>query len=83
LSQIQKLVASIVNNPKDVRFDDACKVAEHLGFTGKGRGGTSHHVFARPLEPLQLNFQRGQNGKIKPYHARQLIEMIEKYGDMI
>jgi hypothetical protein len=29
---------------------------------------------------MQLNFQN-RNGKIAPYQARQLIAMIEKYGD--
>lgn len=29
-----KLIAAICNNPRDVRFTDACKVAEWLGFDG-------------------------------------------------
>jgi hypothetical protein len=32
LANIVKLIAKVRNNPKDVRFDDACKIAEHLGF---------------------------------------------------
>jgi len=72
------LIQSIRNNPKDVRFQDACKVAEWLGFTAKARAGGSHHVFARPGEMTQLNFQN-RNGKIKPYQARQLIAMIDLY----
>jgi hypothetical protein len=81
LSQAKKLLATIRNNPKDVRFDDACKAAELLGFTAKGNRGTSHHVFARPGERVQLNFQRRGNGKIVPYQAHQLINMIDKYED--
>lgn len=75
-----KLIESICNNPKNVRFADACKVAEWLGFTAKARSGTSHHAFARRGEMKLLNFQNW-NGKIKPYQARQLIEMIKKYWD--
>jgi hypothetical protein len=60
-----------------VRFDDACKVARELGFTKEG-GKSSHRTFSRPKERVQLNFQN-VNGKIKPYQAKQLIEMIEKY----
>jgi hypothetical protein len=37
-------------------------------------------MFARPEEQTQLNFQE-HNGKIKIYHAKQLIQMIEKYED--
>jgi hypothetical protein len=80
LASRKKLISSIQNNPRDVRFSDACKVAEWLGFTAKAKGGTSHYVFARPGEIGQLNFQN-RGGKIKPYQARQLIDMIDRYFD--
>ncbi len=81
MSQREKLIAAIRNNPKDVRFDDACKMAEWLGFTrAKNRGGTSHRAYSRAGERIGLNFQN-VNGKIKPYQAYQLIEMIDKYED--
>jgi hypothetical protein len=35
LKQLEKLIAAIKNNPRDVRFSDACKVAEAIGFTAK------------------------------------------------
>ena len=79
MSQRDKLIAAIRNNPKDVRFEDACRVAQWLGFTSEsGRG--SHRAFARTGEPDGLNFQN-RNGKIPPYQARQLIAMIDKYED--
>lgn len=81
MSKLEKLIEAIRNNPKDVRFDDACKVAERLGFTGKGGNGTSHYAFSKPGERLILNFQENKNGKIPPYQARQLVGMIDKYED--
>ncbi len=72
-----RLLTTIRNNPKAVRFEDACKAAEHLGFIHKGGKG-SHRVFKRKGEPVQLNFQN-RRGYIPPYQARQLITMIEKY----
>lgn len=81
MSQIRKLLAALRNNPKDVRFDDACRVAEFLGFSARGNAGTSHHVFARKGEPMQLNFQKRANGRIVPYQARQLIAMMDRYED--
>jgi hypothetical protein len=78
VSQIEKLIAAVCNNPRDVRFDDACKIAIALGFVGKGGEG-SHTVFSRSGEPMGLNFQN-RNGKIPPYQAKQLIAMIEKYA---
>jgi predicted RNA binding protein YcfA (HicA-like mRNA interferase family) len=79
MTKREKLLAAIRNNPADVRFDDACKVAEWLGFTERRSGG-SHVVFTRPGERLQLNFQN-HAGKIRPYQADQLIAMIARYGD--
>lgn len=79
MTKHEKLFASIRNNPKGVRFDDACKAAEMLGFTHKGGQG-SHRAFARPGEAALLNFQN-RNGLIPPYQARQLIEMMDKYHD--
>ncbi len=73
-----KLIASILNSPKAVRFEDACKVAEWLGFIHKGGQG-SHRAFGKDGEPILLNFQN-RNGYIAPYQAKQLIEMIEKYA---
>jgi CHASE1-domain containing sensor protein len=72
-----KLLAAIRNNPKDVRFADACKAARWLGFVGRAAKG-DHHVFQRPGEATALNFQN-RKGRIKPYQARQLIEMMNKY----
>jgi hypothetical protein len=79
MSSRAKLIAQIRNNPKDVRFEDACKVAKELGFVCKGGAG-SHHAYSRSGEPTGLNFQN-HKGKIPPYQARQLIEMIDKYED--
>ena len=78
MTQREKLIASVKENPKDVRFEDACKIAEWLGFCRGGRG--SHHAYSRRGEPVGLNFQN-RGGKIPLYQAKQLIEMIEKYED--
>lgn len=74
-----KLLLSIQNNPRDVRFDDACKVAGWLGFAHNGGKG-SHRAFQRAGEAIGLNFQN-RKGKIPTYQAKQLIAMIEKYGE--
>jgi len=74
-----KLLAAIVANPVNVRFKDACRAAELLGFERKGGAG-SHCTFVRKGEPDLLNFQNRQ-GQLPPYQARQLVAMIEKYGE--
>ena len=77
MTRREKLLAEIRNNPKGVRFVDACKAAETIGFVRSGGKG-SHTVYARAGEPNILNFQN-RDGQIPPYQARQLIEMLDKY----
>jgi len=77
MTRREKLLAAIRNNPKGVRFADACKAAETIGFVRAGGKG-SHAVYARAGEPAILNFQN-RSGDIPPYQARQLIEMLDKY----
>ncbi|MFO1428924.1 MAG: type II toxin-antitoxin system HicA family toxin [Candidatus Competibacteraceae bacterium] len=71
------MIEAIRNNPKSVRFEDACNMARPLGFIHTGGKG-SHQVFKKPGEPEQLNFQN-RNGCIPPYQARQLLAMMRKY----
>jgi hypothetical protein len=73
-----KLRAAIRRNPKDVRFSDACKAAAAIGFVRAGGRG-SHVAFAKAGEPVILNFQ-DRGGRIPPYQARQLIDMLDRYG---
>ena len=79
MTRAGKLLAGIPANPKRVRFTDACKPPTALGFVHKGGAG-SHRAFARAGELMLLNFQN-RDGCIPPCQARQLIAMIEKYGD--
>lgn len=78
MTRREKLLAAIRNNPAAVRFEDACKVAELLGFKHKGGRG-SHVVYGKDGEPTILNFQN-RGGYVYAYQARQLITMIDKYG---
>lgn len=79
MSKLEKLIASLLANPRGVRFDEACRVARALGFIHEGGQG-AHRVFKRKVEPTQLNFQN-RNALIPAYQARQLIAMIHKYGE--
>jgi hypothetical protein len=80
VSQRDKLIKGIRNNPRNVRLEDACRLAEAIGFSAKGGKG-AHHAFSRPGEPVGLNFQDIGGGKIPFYQAKQLLMMIDKYGD--
>lgn len=78
MSKSEKLLARLRNTLSGVRFEEAGKIAERLGFQRRGGQG-SHRTYAREGEPLLLNFQN-RGGFIKPYQARQLLNMVEKYG---
>jgi len=78
MSKLEKMLRAIRNNPANVRFNDACKAAEEIGFQLRGQSG-SHRTYARSGEPMLLNFQ-DVKGKAKPYQVRQLIEMMDRYG---
>lgn len=80
MTKREKLFTSIRSNLKALRFDDACKIAEHLGFLRQGGKG-SHTTYGRADEPCLLNFQN-RDGYILPYQARQLLEMVEKYAPL-
>jgi len=78
MTRKEKRVVALLANPAGVRLDEACKIAAEIGFqrlSGKG----SHCTYGKEGEPLLLNFQN-RNGYIKPYQARQLIDMVRKYG---
>ena len=63
-------------NPRNVRFNDAAKAAEH--YFGGPRIRGSHHFFVTPWQgnPL-VNLQR-VGDKAKPYQVRQLVAAIDR-----
>lgn len=48
MSQFEKLLERIKNNPKSVRFEELQKILEKYGFVGsQPQGGSSHYTFRR------------------------------------
>jgi predicted RNA binding protein YcfA (HicA-like mRNA interferase family) len=74
-----KRLAGVLSNPRQVRFEDACRAAREIGFELEGGQG-SHVSFGRKDEMTLLNFQN-RNGVIPACQAKQLAEMIRRYGD--
>ena len=73
-----KLLEDLKNNPKNIRFEKLCRIAEAFGFQFKGGKG-SHRIYLRKDINEMLNFQN-VSGKAKPYQVRQLIKIIDKYN---
>ncbi len=61
----------------NVDFADAQRLVEALGFEELRVSG-SHHVYARPDVPEQLNLQE-RHGQAKPYQLRQLTSLVRQY----
>jgi predicted RNA binding protein YcfA (HicA-like mRNA interferase family) len=73
MSKATKLLESMRNNTKDVRFADAVKVAtDHFG---EPRIVGSHRVFTGP-NGQRVNLQPGKDGKAKAYQVEQLLTAI-------
>jgi len=75
MPDIEKLVSTMRNNPKAVRFFDLAKVCTH--YFGKPRIRGSHYFFSTPWqgEPL-INIQ-DDNGNAKAYQVKNVIAAID------
>lgn len=73
---MDKALAKIHRNPRDIRFDDLRKICER--YFGEPRQHGSHLVFRTPWEgDPRINIQ-ARRGKAKPYQVRQVLKAIEK-----
>ena len=74
----EKLLTQITEGRGDanIAFGDLCNLLLHFGFTVRTRG--SHHVFRKAGIAEKINLQR-DGSKAKPYHVRQVRNIILKY----
>jgi hypothetical protein len=81
MAQIEKLLAQLKNNPKNVNFTDLMKVCDRY-FGEPRQQGTSHCVYKTPWagDP-RVNIQE-KNGKAKVYQVKQVLDAIEKIEGM-
>ena len=76
----RKILEKILSGSRNIRFEDACRLAKALGFAlDRTRG--SHHIFVhREVAGLRLNLQPDRNGQMKMYQVRQLLDAMETNG---
>ncbi len=76
---IEKIAKEMRDSPKDVKFDDLCKVCDY--YFGEPRMKGSHNIYKTPWQgDPRINIQN-DNGKAKAYQVRQILLAIEKLGD--
>jgi len=73
----KKLLSRIINNQKNVLFNDFITVVEAFGFNCTRREG-SHRIFKNSNVTELLNLQE-ENGMAKPYQIKQFLYLVEKY----
>ncbi len=79
---IDEVVKKMRQNPKGVRFTDACRVC-HYYFGQSRQKSTSHRVYKTPWQgDPRVNIQ-SDRGKAKAYQVKQILRAIErlKYED--
>ena len=74
------LLAKARSNPKGLRFDEACQLAEAFGWTLARQRG-SHRVYKRSGTMELVNLQPDENGKAKAYQVRQILRLIDQSGE--
>jgi predicted RNA binding protein YcfA (HicA-like mRNA interferase family) len=74
----RRLLQRAIARPASLRFDEAVKLAEALGFE-RSRTSGSHHIFTHPAIPELVNLQDVGN-MAKPYQVRQLLKLVERYN---
>ena len=80
MADVSEIIKEMRSNAQDVRFGDACKVAD--AYFGRPRQkGTSHRIWKMPWagDP-RVNLQEGSGGKAKAYQVRQVRAIIQQNG---
>jgi hypothetical protein len=77
MSKIEDVLTYMQQNPRDVRFNDLCKVCDH--YFGKPRQvGSSHRIYKTPWQgDPRINIQN-HKGKAKVYQVKQVLLAIER-----
>ena len=77
MAKIENILHQMKQNPKNVRFNDLCKVCEF--YFGEARqSGSSHRVYKTPwIGDPRVNIQNSK-GKAKAYQVKQVIFAVEK-----
>jgi transcription-repair coupling factor (superfamily II helicase) len=77
MSKSDKLLSQIINNPRDVRFDDLNKLLIRYGFERRqSRRGSSHYTYSHSnlVDILTIPFNRPVNVE----YVKRAIDAIQK-----
>ncbi len=79
MTRRDKLYERIVNNPKDVNFDDLDILLKKNGFTRRQpSGGSSHYIYYHPELPPGDKLSIPKAKPIKAIYVKEAIMLINK-----
>jgi len=78
MGSVDEIYRQMLENPKNIKFADLCKVCEH--YFGEPRQKSSHRIYKMPWagDP-RINIQDDE-GMAKPYQVRQVTAALKKLG---
>ncbi|MBW1959805.1 MAG: toxin HicA [Deltaproteobacteria bacterium] len=77
MTAIDDILAQMKQNPKNIRFNDLCKVCENF-FGEPKQTASSHRIYKTPWQgDPRINIQN-HKGKAKAYQVKQVLLAIEK-----
>jgi len=77
MSKLEDLLNHMRQNPRDIRFNDLCKLCDHYFGEPRQRSG-SHRIYKTPWQgDPRINIQN-HKGKAKAYQVKQVLLAIEK-----
>jgi len=79
MGNLKKLFQKAISKPNNLSFEDACSLAECIGFEFKRQKG-DHKIFKNPKLKNEIINLQNVSGKAKPYQVKQLLKIIEKYN---
>jgi hypothetical protein len=75
MTKVEDVIAEMRRNPKEIRFQDLCKVCDSL-FGEARQKSSSHRIYKTPwLGDPRVNIQNDQ-GMAKAYQVRQVLKAI-------
>jgi predicted RNA binding protein YcfA (HicA-like mRNA interferase family) len=76
IRRICKLLESLLNNPKDVRFEDLDKLLKAFGYeVRQPGGGSSHYVYSKKGKRMLITIPYRK--PVKQCYVKQVIKLLE------
>ena len=77
MAKIEDIVIAMRRNPKNIKFQDLCRVCDYY-FGSPRQKGSSHRVYKTPWPGNpRVNIQN-HGGRAKVYQVRQVLKAIDK-----